>query len=156
MVFNSPLLLCPAIQVTSTIPWVIKKLLDFAHRAFIASLTFQYLKSQMVTVTLTFSDVIFLDKNNCQSAWFLTVNNEFIQCYKQTRLSFRNNQQYRNLPILKLANLLVSNELQIANLPFQMKNTSSIFLNSVNESWGSFLLLLPHLFCGYYFIRTWI
>lgn len=76
----------------------------------------------MVRVTLPFSDVVFLDKNTC----FLAVNNEFIQCYKQTRMSFRQNQQYQNLPIFKtLANLLV-NELQIANLPFQMKNTSDI------------------------------
>lgn len=81
----------------------------------------------MVRVTLTFSHVVFLDKNNCQSTWFLAVNNELIQCYEINRQSFRQNQQYQNLPIFKtLANLLVSNELQIANLPFQMKNTSNI------------------------------
>lgn len=77
----------------------------------------------MVRVTLTFSGVVLLDKNNCQSAWFLTVNNKFIQCYRQTRLSFRQNQQFQNLLSFKtLAILLVSSELQIANLSFQMKN----------------------------------
>lgn len=85
----------------------------------------------MVRVMLTLSDVVFLDKNNCQSTWFLAGNNEFFQCYRQTRLSFRQNQQYKNLPIFKtLANLLVSNELQIANLPFQRKNTSNILEQS--------------------------
>lgn len=78
-------------------------------------------------MTLTFSDVVFLDKSNCQSTWFLTVNNEFIQCYRQTILSFRHNQQFQNLLSFKtLAILLVSNELQIASLTFQMKNTLEI------------------------------
>lgn len=81
----------------------------------------------MVRVTLTFSDVVFWEKNNCQSTCFLTVNNEFIQRYRQTRLSFRQNQQFQNLLSFKtLAILLVSNELQIANLSFQMKTTFDI------------------------------
>lgn len=81
----------------------------------------------MARVALTFSDVVFLDKNNYQSTWFLTVHNEFIQCYTQTRLSFRQNQQFQNLLNFKtLAILLVINELQIANMSFQMKSTFDV------------------------------
>lgn len=57
----------------------------------------------------------------------LTVNNEFLQCYRKNRLSFRQNQQFQDLISFKtLLILLAGNELQFANLSFQIKNTFDI------------------------------
>lgn len=57
----------------------------------------------------------------------LTVNNEFLQCYGKNRLSFRQNQQFQDLISFKtLVILLAGNELQFANLSFQIKNTFDI------------------------------